>query len=125
MTGKLPKSWCETLRDGERGFATAAERLRDSDHPEWADHAGAPLEAARPPASVHEIVDLGHECYDDVDESGTVTAALHRGWISLEDAPDRRRPGQCAGGRQTGGERRGLAVRRRRSSKISAPGSAA
>ena len=33
-----------------------------------------------------EIVDLGHEYHDDVDESGTVTAALHRGWISLKDA---------------------------------------
>lgn len=33
-----------------------------------------------------EIVDLGHDYGDDVDESGTVTATLHRGWISLKDA---------------------------------------
>ena len=33
-----------------------------------------------------EIVDMGHEYGDDVDESGTVAAAVHRGWLSLKDA---------------------------------------
>ncbi len=33
-----------------------------------------------------EIVELGQDYHDDVDESGSVAAALHRGWISLKDA---------------------------------------
>lgn len=30
------KELVETLKDGERGFASAAEKLRDGDRPEWA-----------------------------------------------------------------------------------------
>ena len=80
----VAKELVETLRDGERGFASAAEKLRDSDRPEWA----ATLERLSEQRADfrREIVDLGHEYSDDVDESGTVTAALHRGWISLKDA---------------------------------------
>ncbi|MEO6510450.1 MAG: PA2169 family four-helix-bundle protein, partial [Nocardioides sp.] len=33
-----------------------------------------------------EIVEMGHDYGDDVDESGSATAALHRGWIALKDA---------------------------------------
>ena len=33
---KAAKELVETLRDGEQGFAAAAEKLRDSDHAEWA-----------------------------------------------------------------------------------------
>jgi uncharacterized protein (TIGR02284 family) len=29
---------------------------------------------------------MGHEYGDDVEESGSVAAALHRGWLSLKDA---------------------------------------
>ena len=29
---------------------------------------------------------MGHEYGDDVDESGSVAATVHRGWISLKDA---------------------------------------
>lgn len=78
------KELVETLRDGERGFARAAEKLRDSDRPEWA----ASLETlSKQRADFRaEIVSLGHEYSDDVDESGSVAAALHRGWISLRDA---------------------------------------
>lgn len=78
------KELVETLKDGERGFARAAEKLRDSDRPEWA----ASLETlSKQRADFRaEIVSLGHEYSDDVDESGSVAAALHRGWISLRDA---------------------------------------
>lgn len=80
----VAKELVETLRDGERGFAQAAERLRESDRPEWA----ATLQrfSEQRAAFRTEIVDLGHEYHEDVDESGTVAAALHRGWISLKDA---------------------------------------
>lgn len=78
------KELVETLRDGEHGFATAAEKLRDSDRAEWA----TTLErfASQRADFRREIVALGHAYDDDVDTSGTVTAALHRGWISLKDA---------------------------------------
>ena len=81
---QVAKELVETLKDGEQGFASAAEKLRDSDHPEWA----ATLErfSQQRAGFRDEIVRLGHEYSDDVDESGTVTAALHRGWISLKDA---------------------------------------
>jgi uncharacterized protein (TIGR02284 family) len=81
---KAAKELVETLRDGERGFATAADKLRDSDRPQWA----STLErlAGQRAGFRQEIVALGHDYGDDVDESGTVTAALHRGWIALKDA---------------------------------------
>lgn len=81
---KAAKELVETLKDGERGFADAAEKLRDSDHPEWA---GTLQRFSEQRAGFcREIVELGHEYGDDVDESGSVTAAMHRGWISLKDA---------------------------------------
>ncbi len=81
---KAAKELVETLRDGEQGFATAAEKVRDSDRAEWA----TTLERLSKQRAdfAREIVELGHQYDDDVDESGTVTAALHRGWISLKDA---------------------------------------
>ena len=81
---QVAKELVETLKDGERGFASAAEKLRDSDRAEWATTLQRLSEQR---AGFHrEIVALGHEYGDDVDESGTLTAALHRGWISLKDA---------------------------------------
>ena len=80
----VAKDLVETLKDGERGFAAAAEKLRDSDHPQWATTlerlSGQRADFRR------EIVALGHAYGDDVDESGSAAAALHRGWISLKDA---------------------------------------
>ena len=81
---KAAKELVETLKDGERGFADAADKLRDGEHPEWA----TTLErfSEQRAGFWREIVDLGHAYGDDVDESGTVAAAVHRGWLSLKDA---------------------------------------
>ena len=81
---KVAKELVETLKDGRTGFASAAEKLRDSDRPEVA----ATLQrlSEQRAAFVRDIVALGHEYGDDVDESGTVAASLHRGWLSLKDA---------------------------------------
>ena len=46
---KAAKELVETLKDGERGYATAAEKLRDSDRPEWA--ATVPLSSTSSPAT--------------------------------------------------------------------------
>ncbi|MEO7269843.1 MAG: PA2169 family four-helix-bundle protein [Knoellia sp.] len=81
---KAAKELVETLRDGEKGFAAAADKLRDGDHPEWATLMQR-LSQERA-GFRQEIVALGHEYGDDVDESGTAAAAVHRGWIALKDA---------------------------------------
>ena len=81
---KAAKELVETLRDGENGFAKAAEKLRDSDHAEWATTLQQFSEQRA--GFAREIVELGHEYAEDVDEGGTVAAAVHRGWISLKDA---------------------------------------
>lgn len=81
---KAAKELVETLRDGERGYQHAADKVRDGDHASWAttlDRFAAQRTEFR-----EEIVAMGHEYGDDVDESGTATAALHRGWIALKDA---------------------------------------
>ncbi len=81
---KAAKDLVETLKDGERGFATAAEKLSDGDHPEWATTLQRLSEQRA--GFCREILALGHEYGDDVDAGGSAAAALHRGWISLKDA---------------------------------------
>ncbi len=103
------KELVETLKDGERGFASAADKLKDGEHPEWA----ATLQrlSEQRAGFVQEIVALGHEYGDDVDESGTVAAALHRGWISLKDALTGDDAGRRSRGRVDRRGSRGLRVR--------------
>ena len=81
---KAAKELVETLKDGERGFAEAADKLRDGEHPEWATTLQRFSDQRA--GFWREIVDMGHDYGDDVDESGTVAAAVHRGWIALKDA---------------------------------------
>lgn len=81
---KAAKELVETLKDGERGYAEAADKLRDGEHPEWATTLQRFSEQRA--GFWREIVDMGHAYGDDVDESGTVAAAVHRGWIALKDA---------------------------------------
>ena len=81
---KVAKELVETLKDGRKGFASAAEKLRDSENPEVA--ATFQRLSEQRAAFTQEIVAMGHAYGDDVDESGTATAALHRGWIALKDA---------------------------------------
>ncbi|MBJ7356874.1 PA2169 family four-helix-bundle protein [Nocardioides sp.] len=78
------KELVETLKDGERGYASAADKVRDGDHAEWATTLQRFSEQRAD--FRREIVEMGHDYGDDVDEGGTVTAALHRGWIALKDA---------------------------------------
>ena len=81
---KVAKELVETLKDGENGFASAAEKLRDSDRAEWATTLQRLAEQRA--GFRREIVEMGHEYGDDVDKSGSATAAVHRGWIALKDA---------------------------------------
>ena len=97
---KAAKELVETLKDGEKGYATAADKLRDSDRPEWATTMQR-LSQQRA-GFWREIVDMGHEYGDDVDESGTVAAAVHRGWLSLKDAVTGDDPDGVLGAAQSG-----------------------
>ena len=81
---KAAKELVETLKDGEKGFADAADKVRDGDHSAWATTLQRLSEQRA--GFWREIVDMGHEYGDDVDNSGTVAAAVHRGWLSVKDA---------------------------------------
>ncbi|MBM6403272.1 PA2169 family four-helix-bundle protein [Phycicoccus sp. CSK15P-2] len=81
---KAAKDLVETLKDGRAGFASAAEKLRDSDHPQWA--ATMQRLSDQRATFAREIVDMGHDYGDDVDESGSAGGALHRGWLAVKDA---------------------------------------
>jgi uncharacterized protein (TIGR02284 family) len=97
---KVAKELVETLKDGERGFASAAEKLRDSDRTEWA--ATMQRLSEQRAGFRREIVEMGHDYGDDVDASGSATAALHRGWISLKDAVTGDDAGSVLGAAVTG-----------------------
>ena len=97
---KVAKDLVETLKDGERGFAAAAEKLADSDHPEC-ETTLRRLSQQRA-GFRREIVALGDAYGDDVDESGSPAAAFHRGWISLKDALTGDDPGGVLGATVTG-----------------------
>lgn len=81
---KAAKDLVTTLKDGQKGYGEAAEKLTDSNRPEWAQT--MTRFAQQRGQFAQEIVDLGHAYGDDVDESGSVAAAAHRGWLSLKDA---------------------------------------
>jgi hypothetical protein len=55
----VAKELVETLKDGERGFASAADKLRDSNRPEWATTLQK-FSEQRADFS-REIIDMGHE----------------------------------------------------------------
>lgn len=81
---QVAKELVETLKDGEKGFADAAHKLHGDDHPQWAATLQRLSEQRR---DFHrEIVAMGDDYGDDVDESGSLAATMHRGWISLKDA---------------------------------------
>ncbi|WP_380163813.1 PA2169 family four-helix-bundle protein [Jannaschia sp. R86511] len=78
------KNLVTTLKDGQKGFGEAADKLTSSNRPEWA--ATMSRFATQRGQFAQEIVDMGHAYGDDVDESGSVAAAAHRGWLALKDA---------------------------------------
>lgn len=81
---KVAKDLVEALKDGQKGYASSAEKLADSERPEWAETMRR-MEQQRVEFA-REIVAMGAGYGDDVDESGSALAAAHRGWLSLKDA---------------------------------------
>ena len=81
---KVSKDLMQTLEDGRKGFAEAADKLADTDR---ANLAPRFRDFSEQRASMYAELDLLAAAYgDDLEESGSAAAALHRGWMSVKDA---------------------------------------
>ena len=80
----VTKELIETLEDGREGFAKGAEKLDATDSPELAA-TFRQLSEQRARFS-NELRELAKDYGDNITESGSVAATLHRGWLSLKDA---------------------------------------
>lgn len=81
---EVAKDLIETLENGKEGFAKAAENLEGSATPEWSRTLrGFSQQRAEFSAELREIA---RSYGDEIDQSGTIAGALHRGWMSLRDA---------------------------------------
>ena len=73
----------ETLEDGRKGFADAAQKLAEASNPDLSTKFNA-FSAQRATFSA-ELETLAAAYGDDIDESGSVLAAAHRGWMAIKD----------------------------------------
>lgn len=81
---RVTKDLMETLKDGEDGFAAAAEMLADT---ERRDLAAEFRQLSQQRGEFYrELETLATSYGDDVDDSGSVAATLHRAWMSVKDA---------------------------------------
>lgn len=81
---RVTKDLMQTLKDGEDGFAKAADKVGDSAQ----DATASTLrQFSGQRAQFYAELDRLAQAYgDDVDDGGSVAGAVHRGWISLKDA---------------------------------------
>lgn len=80
----VTKDLIETLEDGQEGFAKGAEKLAESDDPQLANTFRR-FSDQRASFS-QELRAMAAAYGDQINESGSVAAKLHRGWMSLKDA---------------------------------------
>lgn len=81
---QITKDLIETLEDGKHGFATAAEKLAESDRAQLAPRF---QEFSRQRGQfAAELRSMAADYGDEINESGSVGAALHRGWMAIKDA---------------------------------------
>lgn len=83
-TASVLKDLIETLEDGKKGFADAAEKLQDSDRPDVAT-TFRDLSAQRATFS-QELRTAASSHGEQIEEDGSMAASMHRGWMSLKDA---------------------------------------
>lgn len=79
----VTKDLIETLEDGRAGFAKGAEKLDGSDTELAASFRRLSEQRA---SFLTELRELARSYGDHIEESGSVAATLHRGWMSLKDA---------------------------------------
>lgn len=80
----VTKDLMQTLEDGKDGFAAGAEKL-EKDGEAVLAQTFRDLGAARGQLS-DELQRLAASYGDHIDESGTVAAKVHRGWMAVKDA---------------------------------------
>jgi uncharacterized protein (TIGR02284 family) len=74
-------SLIETCRDGQQGFADAAEGVEDSNLKSFFYEAGQ-----QRAQFVGELQSLVRDLGGDPENSGSVAGAIHRGWINIKSA---------------------------------------
>lgn len=80
---RVTKDLIETLKDGKEGFASAADRLADT---EWSHLAPEFRRFADQRAQfAAELESLAASYGDDIDESGSIAGTAHRAWMAVKD----------------------------------------
>ncbi|HLU32081.1 MAG TPA: PA2169 family four-helix-bundle protein [Acidimicrobiia bacterium] len=98
--GRVLEDLLETLEDGKKGFTQTAEKLTEANRD---DLAGRMREFADQRSSFGaEIRTLASQLGIELDESGSMAGALHRGWISLKDALASDEPAAVLAAAETG-----------------------
>ena len=78
------KDLMEVLADGREGFMKGADKLEESNSP---DIATVFRKFGQQRASFYTELEMIAKQYgDDVEETGSVAATFHRGWMALKDA---------------------------------------
>ena len=80
----VTKQLVETLEDGKNGFAKGAQKLTSSNQPQLSETFAKYSQQRAGFAA--ELNTMAKSYGDDAEDSGTLTAAVHRGWMSLKDA---------------------------------------
>ena len=80
----VAKNLINTLEDGTKGFADAADKLSDLGRPDLAAQFRRFAEQ-RAGFSI-DLENLAAIYGDDIDEDGTLLGTAHRGWMTLKDA---------------------------------------
>jgi uncharacterized protein (TIGR02284 family) len=79
----VTKDLMETLADGRDGYAQGATKLDD----ENAEVASIFRRFSAQRATFYtELEEMAKDYGDDIEESGSTLASLHRGWMALKDA---------------------------------------
>lgn len=98
--GRVLEDLLETLEDGRKGFTQSAEKLAEGGR---TDLAGRMREFADQRSTfAAEVRTLASRLGIDLDESGSMAGALHRGWIALKDALASDEPAAVLGAAETG-----------------------
>ena len=82
--GAVLEDLIETLEDGYKGFGAAAEKLQANGHPDLA-RTMTEYSAQRRRFS-DELRSAARSIGHDIEENGSATGVLHRGWIAVKDA---------------------------------------
>ena len=81
---KVTKHVMQTLADGREGYTKGAEKLTETSAPTLATTFHK--YSAQRATFYGELDSMAGAYGDDVEESGSVAAAVHRGWMTVKDA---------------------------------------